>query len=161
MPLVVKGMSSQESRAWLSLMSLSQMLEAALDRQLLEDAGLINFEYGILTALQLAQDQKMRSGDLAVAMGSPAPRMSKAVARLERRGLVERVSCPSDGRAINVGLTEDGSQLWRKASKPHVTFARDTILGELSEEALTQLADLLQPIVTKLDPSGSFGRAFG
>lgn len=153
-------MTEAQSRAWLTLVSLAQMLPSALDEQLTRDAGLINFEYGILSALQLAQEGKMRSGDLAAALGCPAPRMSKAVSRLEGRGLVQRVSCPDDGRAIDVVLTDNGKRLWRKASIPHVGFARDAILGDLSDQQLNSIADLLEPVLKNLDPHGRFWRAF-
>lgn len=156
----IKGMTQAQSRAWLALVSMGQILPSALDEQLTKDAGLINFEYGILSALRLAEEGKMRSGDLAAALGSPAPRISKAVSRLERRGLVQRVSCPDDGRAINVVLTEEGMRLWRKASVPHVEFARDIILGGLAEDQLVALADLLVPVLQNLDPDGSFLRTF-
>ena len=153
----IAGMSPAQARAWLALVAMGELLPAALDAQLTADAGLINFEYAILTFLARAGDQTLRMGDLALAVSSPAPRLSKAVNRLEQRGLVERVSCPSDGRAINVHLTEEGRQVWRVASKPHIVLARDTILGDLSPEQLTALADLLEPILTKLDPGHRFG----
>lgn len=161
MARLVKGMSSSQSQAWLALVSLGQRLPAALDRQLADDAGLTNFEYGILTALQLAKEHTMRGGDIAAAMGCPAPRMSKAISRLEKRGLVCRATCQDDGRARNVTLTKQGGTLWRQASRPHVEYARETILGGLEEEQLTALANLLQPVLDRLDPEARFPQTFG
>ncbi len=160
MSRTIRGMSPAQSRAWLALVSIGQMLPSALDSQLTADAGLINFEYGILSALRFAEDRTMRSGDLAAALGSPAPRMSKAISRLERRGLVTRLACPSDGRARNVTLTQEGEALWRKASKPHVEFAREAVMGGMGDAELVALADLLQPILLNLDPEAVFEKAF-
>lgn len=153
----VPGPEPAQARAWLALVSKGKLQPAALDAHLTADAGLINFEYAILTILARSGDQTLRMGDLALAVSSPAPRLSKAVNRLEQRGLVERVSCPSDGRAINVHLTEEGRQVWRVASKPHIVLARDTILGGLTPEQFAALADLLEPILSKLDPGHRFG----
>lgn len=155
---VIRGMSHAQARAWVALVSTAQLLPAVLDERLTADAGLINFEYGILSVLTRAPDRTLRMGDLAAALGSPAPRLSKAVSRLENRGLVERVACPGDGRAINVHLTREGRQVWGTASRPHIALARDTILGDLTPEQLTALADLLEPLLARLDPDAAFGR---
>ncbi|MBX3093448.1 MAG: MarR family transcriptional regulator [Cryobacterium sp.] len=149
---VVPRMDQVQAGAWMALMTTAQLLPAALDEQLTADAALINFEYGILAALNVAPDQTMRMGELAAAAHSPAPRLSKAVNRLEARGLVERVACAGDGRAINVHLTREGRRTWLQATPPHIEFARDTILGSLTPDQLTALTELLQPIISRLDP---------
>lgn len=155
---VVAGMDATQARAWVALMSTAQLLPAVLDEQLTADGGLINYEYGILSALNFAKGHLLRMGDLATLTATPAPRVSKAISRLERRGLVERGACPGDGRAINAHLTGEGRRVWAKASRPHIALARDTILATLTSEQLTTLADLLEAINASLDPDASFGR---
>ena len=147
-------MDPTQARAWVALVSAAHLLPAVLDQQLTEDAGLINFEYGILSALNIAPEQTMRIGELATVTSSPAPRLSKAINRLQTRGLVERAACPGDGRAINVHLTRAGRRAWLRATPPHIELARDTILGALSIEQLTDLADLLESILARLDAVG-------
>lgn len=151
-------MNPTQAKAWVALVSTAELLPAALDAQLTADAGLINFEYGVLSILNVAKNRTLRMGELATAINSPAPKLSKAVTRLEQRGLVERVACPGDGRAINVHLTRDGRRIWLKATRPHVALARDTILAALDDRQLTALADLLQPILKRLDPDAALGR---
>jgi DNA-binding MarR family transcriptional regulator len=90
-------------------------------------------------------------GALAEGSLSSTPRTSKAVTRLQRRGLVERISCAADGRAINVHLTREGLRTYLRATPPHIELARDTILGDLSEEELTTLAALLERVTARLD----------
>lgn len=155
MSFVVPRMNAEQSRAWLALLSTSHLLPAALDQQLTDDAGIINFEYGILSILGTADGRTLRIGELVDALSAPYPRVSKAVSRLESRGLVERVACAGDGRAINVHLTRAGRQTWLKATPPHLELAREGILGGLSPEQLTQLAELLEPIVQRLNPDSS------
>lgn len=158
MNTVVPRMNSEQARAWLALVSTAQLLPAVLDEQLTEEAGLSHFEYGILGALNLAPEQTMRMGDIATSLRSTAPRLSKAVSRLQRRELVERVACQGDGRAINVHLTREGRRTWLKATPPHIELARDTILANLSTEELTALANVLEPIIARLDPDATFGK---
>ena len=161
MPVAIPGMSPAQARAWFALVSVAQLLPTTLDQQLSEDAGVINYEYGVLGALNFSPERTLRMSDLAAAMHSPMPRLSKAVSRLEGRGLVERQAGPSDGRAINVHLTGDGRRTWAKASRPHIVLARDTILGDLTDEQLGALSDLLEPILGRLDRDGQFGRLPG
>lgn len=154
LPKVVPRMDAVQARAWIALVSTGQAVPAALDQQLTADAGLINFEYGILGALLLAPQRTLRMGDLAAVARSTAPRLSKAVSRLETRGLVERVACPDDGRAINVHLTREGHRTWLRATPPHIALARDTILAALTPEQQGTLAELLEAVLATLDADG-------
>jgi DNA-binding MarR family transcriptional regulator len=95
----------------------------------------------------------LRMGALAEGALSSTPRTSKAVTRLEKRGLVERISCAGDGRAINVRLTREGLRTYLRATPPHIELARDTLLADLSDEELTTLAELLERVTGRLDPS--------
>lgn len=148
----VPRMNPTQARAWMALISTVKLLPPALDHQLTSDAGLIAFEYGILGLLNVAPEQTLPIGELGAALKSPAPRLSKAVTRLEGRGLVERLSCATDGRAVHVQLTRDGRRAWLVATPPHMALARDTVLGDFSEEELTEFAILLEKVVHRLDP---------
>lgn len=154
----VPRMNDAQSRAWFALVSTAELLPHVLDAQLTADAGLINFEYGILGIVNLAPDQTTRIGELAAALDSPVPRMSKAVTRLEKRGLVERVPSPGDGRAVSVRLTREGRKTWLQATPPHITLARDTLLADYDDAQLQQLAELLEPLLRRLDPDALLGR---
>lgn len=150
-------MNADQARAWIALVSTAQLLPAALDQQLTEDAGISNFEYGILSMLNVAPEQVLRIGELVTASGTPYPRVSKAVSRLEKRGIVERVNCEGDGRVINVRLTRAGRQTWLRATPPHVALARDEILGDFTPEQLDALAELLETVLARLNPGCGIG----
>ena len=154
---IVPRMNPLQARAWLALVSTAELLPQTLDAQLTADAGLINFEYGILGVLNVAKDQTLRAGELAATLRSPAPRLSKAVTRLEKRGLVERVACAGDGRAINVHLTRAGRRAWLTATPPHIELARDTLLAGFTDTQLVELAELLETVVARLDPESGVG----
>lgn len=149
-------MNELESRAWLALVKTAQLLPATLDAHLLETSGLTEFEYVTLTVLNQAPDRVMRASRLAQATNSKLPRLSKVITKLEKRGLVEKVSCPNDGRAVNVRLTQAGHRAMMLATPGHIQQARDLVIDRLSDEELQQLAQLLEPIVHRLDPNGTF-----
>ena len=148
-------MNTAQEKAWQSLVAVSHRLPAVLDEQLLEEAGLIHFEYAVLKALELTPDQTVRMRALARSTGSTAPRLSKAISRLERRGLVERVSCAQDGRGVNIRLTAAGEDTLRAATPPYIELACDTIFAGLSEDELADLARMLDHIDARLSPAGA------
>lgn len=154
----VPRMNDAQARAWMALVSTAELLPHALDAQLTQDAGLINYEYGILSILNVAQNHTMRMNELATALDSPAPRLSKAVSRLERRQLVERAATVGDGRAVSVHLTREGRKTWLRVTPAHVALARDTLLADYSEADLIRLAALLERLVHRLDPNAALGR---
>lgn len=60
---------------------------------------------------RLAIDGPMRSGALAEALYSDPSTVSRQVAHLVERGLVERRADPGDGRAIVLAVTENGRRM--------------------------------------------------
>jgi DNA-binding MarR family transcriptional regulator len=145
-------MSATESRAWLSLMAVAELLPTALDSQLKSDAGLSHFEFVVCSVLKQAAQNTMRVKDLAASTNSTLPRLSKVVSRIEKRGLVERLADETDGRAINVQLTQQGRKILVRAMPTHIDYVRSLVLDCLTEEQLEQLAAALEPLVARLDP---------
>jgi DNA-binding MarR family transcriptional regulator len=67
---------------------------------------------GVLSALAtLVSAGPMRQGDLAVREGVRPPTLTRIVAALDERGLVERRADPADGRAVLVAATAAGVDL--------------------------------------------------
>lgn len=60
---------------------------------------------------RLGRDGPATTAELARAEGMRPQSMSAAVATLEERGLVERKPHPSDGRQMNIVLTDKGAQV--------------------------------------------------
>jgi DNA-binding MarR family transcriptional regulator len=150
-------MTDAQSDAWVALVKTAELLPNALDAQLTADGGLINFEYSIISVLNRAAEQTVRMGELAVAVDSPAPRLSKAVTRLEKRGIVERVPDADDGRAVSARLTREGRKAWLRVTPPHVALARDVLLADYDDDQLLQLTALLAPVLRRLDPGAALG----
>ncbi|MDR7381805.1 MarR family winged helix-turn-helix transcriptional regulator [Promicromonospora iranensis] len=146
----VPRMNDQESAAWLGLTSVFSLLPAALDRQLQRDSGLTHFEFVVLSGLQLSPEPTMRMTALAEASVSTLPRLSHVCGRLEKRGLIERSSCPEDRRATNVRLTTDGRRELIRSIPGHIATARRLVIDALTPEQLDALTDITTTITARL-----------
>jgi DNA-binding MarR family transcriptional regulator len=74
----------------------------------------LSYGQSLTSSLVLAQvhdDGPVRISALAAESGVSQPSMTELVGRLEREGLVTRLSDPQDGRATLVGITASGRTL--------------------------------------------------
>jgi DNA-binding MarR family transcriptional regulator len=70
------------------------------------------------------------------------PGMSRLVARLETRGLVERVDDPRDARACRIRLTATGTEMQRRVGRAHARQVARAMSRTLDDGELRQLLDL-------------------
>jgi DNA-binding MarR family transcriptional regulator len=147
-----RWLSTEESAAWVRLVALAELLPGALDAQLLRDAGLTHFEYGVLMALGGAPERTMRMTELASRTNATLPRLSHVARRLEERGLIRRFPCPEDRRATNATVTDAGLALIEAAAPGHVETVRANVLDALSAEQLQQLYEIAGSVLSRLDP---------
>lgn len=149
-------MSDDESRAWLSLIAVAELLPVALDAQLREDSDLTNVEFRVLSALKQSPHTTMRAGELARILSSNMPRVSKVITRMEERGFVTRKTVAGDRRAVDVVLTQAGRKALIHALPGHLDYVRATVFDHLSERELRTLGDALEPLMQRLDRTGQF-----
>ena len=154
---MVRWLSDEELGAWIRLVSVCELLPAALDSQLRRDAGLSHYEYFVLARLSAAPDQTLRMAALAARTNATLPRLSHVVARLEREGLVERAPCPEDARATNARLTSKGRDNVVEAAPGHVEIVRHHVIDALSPEQVKQLSDVAGTVLRRLDPQDRLG----
>ncbi|MER5430126.1 MarR family transcriptional regulator [Streptomyces sp. NPDC002588] len=150
-----RWLTRKQLSAWLRLAAVLELLPTALDSQLRRDAQLTHFDYQVLAMLSEAPDRTMRMAKLAEGTTATLARLSHVVQRLETRGLLQRVPCPTDRRATNARLTEDGWKKVQDAAPGHVTFVRDNVIDALTPDQITQLADIGQAILHRLDPDAA------
>lgn len=154
---MVRWLSDDELRAWIRLVSVCELLPAALDSQLRRDAGLTHYEYFVLARLSDAPDQTLRMSTLAARTNATLPRLSHVVARLEQQGMVERAPCPEDARATNARLTAQGRDKVAQAAPGHVEIVRRQAIDALSPQQVQQLSDIAEAILRRLDPEDRLG----
>jgi DNA-binding MarR family transcriptional regulator len=147
-----RWLDAGERQTWLVLNAVLYRLPAELDTQLQRDAGMSNFEYGVLAWLSEAPDKTMRMSELAALAQGSLPRLSQVVARLEKRGLVRRSPDPADGRYTLAILTDDGWSKVTQTAPGHVETVRRLIFDPLTKAQTRQLRDICQRIVRAIDP---------
>lgn len=144
-------MNPQESRAWLGLVSVSQLLPHVLDSQLLRDSELTHFEFTVLSALYVAPDSTLRMSKLAEETAATLPRLSHVCTRMGKRNLLERVPSSEDKRATDVVLTSEGRRLFIRSIPKHIELVRRLVIDALSPEQLDALAEISETIGARLE----------
>jgi DNA-binding MarR family transcriptional regulator len=139
-----------EARAWRGYMRMRTLLHAQIVRDLAREAGLSGPDYDVLSNVSEAEGRRVRLGDLAARMAWSKSRLSHHITRMERRGLVTREDCSSDGRGAFVGLTDAGLRAIQAAAPGHVASVRRHFIDLLSREQLDALAEISQTVVRRL-----------
>ncbi|GAA2269088.1 MarR family transcriptional regulator [Streptomyces atrovirens] len=142
---------------WQALLTVVIALPAALDRQLQREAGISNFEYGVLARLSMADADTMRLSDLARLCDSTQPRLSKVMDRFEARDWVVRRPDPGDGRYTLATLTDTGRQKLVESAPEHVAQVKRLVFDPLTAAQRRHLGTALTRIATTLrqEPEGS------
>jgi DNA-binding MarR family transcriptional regulator len=134
-----RWLTSAEQDAWRSFMLGCRALFTAVDAQLQRDAGMPLAYYEILVRLSEAPGRALRMSQLAEAASASKSRASHAVARLEERGWIRRVDCPTDRRGQVAELTDEGYAVLAGTAPGHVEQVRQSLFDGLTPEQVAQL----------------------
>ena len=126
--------------AWIGLLETHKQLTRALDAELTAQHGLSLSALELLARLAAAHDRSLHLTALAGASGLSLSRVSRIVDALERRGLVGRMSCPSDARAVHAQLNDAGLELVLRAQATHFAAVQATFFDQLDDEEIATLA---------------------
>ncbi|MGO4592272.1 MarR family winged helix-turn-helix transcriptional regulator [Leifsonia sp. 2TAF2] len=151
-----EGLTGETLATWASLATLLEWLPPALDAPLLRDAGLTHFEYGILYALADAPDSTLRMSELAAYANSSLTRLSRAVARLEKRGWVLRRPDPTDGRYTLAALLDAGRDVFRAATPGHERNVQRLVFDRLTRTQQRQLGEISRQILGAIREEGGW-----
>jgi DNA-binding MarR family transcriptional regulator len=139
-------LDAEQQELWQDLLTVVIALPAALDRQLQRDAGISNFEYGVLARLSMADQATMRFSELARDCNSALPRLSKLMDRFEAREWIVRRVDPGDGRYTLATLTDSGRQKVVDSAPGHVAQVRRLVFDPLSAAQRRQLGAALSNV---------------
>lgn len=145
-----RWLDQREAHAWQAYRDLQRELRNALDRQLVDDAGLSAAEYALLVPLSEAPGGRLRARDLGGLVGWDRSRISHQLSRMEQRDLVTREPCPHDARGSMVRLTPTGRSAIKAAAPNHVATVRRFFLDPLSDDELDTLAALFDRLLAGL-----------
>ena len=99
----------------------------------------------VLALLHLHRVRSLRMGDLAAYLDAPLNTATGVVARLQRRGLVERRRSPDDKRIVLISLTEKGGRLIAQGIKDGVSLT-----GRLFEELTPEEIEVVLRVIDRI-----------
>jgi DNA-binding MarR family transcriptional regulator len=143
-----KWLTPDEGRAWRNLSLMQLQLFALLGREMTN--GLSYPDYLVLADLSDQPEGQVRLNELGRRLGWEKSRISHHITRMEQRGLVERVKCPTDQRGWFVTFTPAGRDAIRQAAPAHVRLVRRHFVDLLTPEQLTTLDDIARTVLDHL-----------
>lgn len=112
-------------------------LPSLLDDLMLRSSGIRMHEFAVLNAVHLLSQEQNDARIIKVAhrIGISASRCGRIVDSLSARGLCERSSDASDGRAVQVALTERGEELLTTATPHQALLAQHFLIRHIPPES--------------------------
>ncbi|CAB4873931.1 unannotated protein [freshwater metagenome] len=144
-----KWLSNAQREAWRNVSLMNLQLVALLGSELAAD-GLSYQDYLVLADLSDRPDGRARLNELARQLGWEKSRVSHHVTRMEQRGLVARVKCPTDQRGWFVTLTDVGRGAIEAAAPAHVAVVRRNFIDLLTREQLGTLNTIARTVLDHL-----------
>lgn len=146
----VRWLDEREARAWRGFQRMQMQLDAALNRQLSADSDLSHPDYAVLVTLTAQPDGRLRITELGQANGWEKSRTSHHLARMSRRGLVEKQACDSDRRGAFVAVTDHGREVIEAAAPGHVEIVRRLFVDRLTPDELDVIARVADTVLAAL-----------
>ncbi|MEV6324611.1 MarR family winged helix-turn-helix transcriptional regulator [Nocardia sp. NPDC051787] len=142
-------MSDDEQETWQAYVRLRQRLDGAISAGLAED-GLSLADYELMVALSAAPGGCLRAKELATEVCWEKSRLSKHLARMDARGLVERRPAEEDARGIIVQLTPEGRTALERAAPNHVDLVRRVFVEPMTAAEARALRTLAEKVVAEV-----------
>ena len=101
-------------------------------------------EADVLLVLARCPGQALRLVQLNRQVALAQPSLSRLVARLCARGLLERCPEPHDARGTVVRLTAEGAELQQRVGAAHLQAVHQTVGARLTDDELRQLGELAE-----------------
>jgi DNA-binding MarR family transcriptional regulator len=140
----------EQLRTWRAFLTAHSTMLRRISRDL-DEAGLPPLAwYDVLAALRDAPDGRLRQVDVAERVLLSHSGLSRLLDRIEEKGLVERVRCPGDRRAINLMLTDEGRGMLDRMWPVYARGIADDFLPALGEN-LAAVGETLERIASECD----------
>ena len=146
-----RWLDADEQRAWRAYLSMQARLAAQLHRRLQATTGLSMADFDVLVALTDHRDERVRVVELSEALQWEKSRLSHHLTRMQRRGLVDRVECPDDGRGAEIVLTADGRAAIERAAPAHVRDVREFVFDALDGDQVAALDAIARAVCARID----------
>jgi DNA-binding MarR family transcriptional regulator len=146
-----RWLTDDEQDAWRAYLRMQARLANELNRQLQADSGLSLADYDVLVHLTDTPDGRLRPYELQRLLQWEQSRVSHHLGRMERRGLVRREHCASDGRGTYIVLTEAGRTAITAAAPGHVDTVRRLFFDHLTPAQVATIGNLSTKVLNRLD----------
>ncbi|UGT69586.1 MarR family winged helix-turn-helix transcriptional regulator [Nocardia gipuzkoensis] len=153
---MVRWLNDDEQATWQAYVRLRQRLDGAISAGLAED-GLSLADYELMVALSAAPNGCLRAKELAAEVCWEKSRLSKHLARMDARGLVERRPAEEDARGIIVQLTPDGRVALERAAPNHVDLVRRVFVEPMTAGEARVLRALADKVVAEVEQVTELG----
>jgi DNA-binding MarR family transcriptional regulator len=131
------------ARAWAALAAAHARISGQLSAALARACGLTINDFEILLRLDQVPPPGLRLGGLNSAVRMTQPALSRAVVRLEHRGLLSRAGSSDDRRGVLITIVPAGRDALRRAVPVHAQTIRQVLLDPLTPPEQDLLASAL------------------
>ena len=145
------AVTAEEWQTWRAFNSMRRQLDLEIERRLQRDAGISAADYSVLIFLFDSPEKQLRANELGAALSWEKSRLSHQVSRMEKRGLLERRECDTDGRGTWISLTADGTRAVLGAMRDHAATLRKHFFDALTP---AELAVILSASTKIMDSMG-------
>jgi len=138
-----RWLDADQQRIWRSFLNGVAKIQERLEAEL-RPFGLDPGEYEILVHLSESPGRCLRMSDLAGRVRQSRSRLTHTIARMETKGLIARMACPSDRRGVIAEMTTKGYDLLVEAAPAHVESVRKALVDPVDPadfEALGRAMD--------------------
>jgi len=137
-------------RAWARFFVAQALLVERIEAAFAE-AGLPALDwYDLLWVLERAEHGRLRMADLAEQAVVSRSNVTRLADRLEKAGLVQRASCPHDGRSTFCVITAKGRALRAKMWAVYRRQIEEFFGRHLATREAEALAEIFERIITSL-----------
>ncbi|GAA2864083.1 MarR family transcriptional regulator [Streptosporangium fragile] len=153
-----RWLSETELDAWVAYVTATHLLERRVEEQLKAASGLTHAQYEILAKLSLSPARRMRMTELARQVVVSKSGLTYQIGQLEKRGLVERTTCPSDDRGVLAVLTDEGVRCLERTAPGHVAVVRAFLIDQLTPEEVETMRRIMTKATAAMESAS--GHAF-
>lgn len=147
-------LTQAQQQTWRTYLAMNAALNARIERDLQQVAGMPHAYYLILAMLSEAPGRSMRMNQLAEIVLASQSRLSHAVARLEDQGWVRREQASGDRRGQVAILTDAGYQRLVEVAPSHAETVRGTMFDALTEEQLVAFRTICETVLHEMKDDG-------
>jgi len=145
-PRAKRRLSEAETTAFDAFLRAYATTAHALERVAASRGGLPVGGHFLLVQIAKAPATGIRPTELTARSLLTKSGVTRAIDRLERDGLVERRSCPSDGRGQHILLTPRGQRLVRRSAPSHLRAIAEHFADPLSPHELAVVTAAMERI---------------